>query len=148
VLCLPFSHEDGSSILIRIIGKLLFILCTHSSVRCQVRTDLRNTSLHSLTFPYLKLNSSSQCKYRSWDSSVLGRGMDGWGSIPDKDKRFSLLQCPDRLWGPPTLLSSGYQGLFPRPGQEADYLSLFGAEVKNGGAIPPFPHTSSWRDAN
>jgi len=26
---------------------------------------------------------------------------------------FSLPPCPDRLWGAPSLLSNGYQGLFP-----------------------------------
>jgi hypothetical protein len=26
---------------------------------------------------------------------------------------FSFLFRPDRLWGPPSLLSNGYQGLFP-----------------------------------
>jgi len=26
---------------------------------------------------------------------------------------FSLPPCPDRLWGPPSLLSSGYQELLP-----------------------------------
>jgi hypothetical protein len=31
-----------------------------------------------------------------------------------------------------------------RPGHEADYLPPSSAEVKNGGAIPPPPHTSSW----
>jgi hypothetical protein len=38
----------------------------------------------------------------------------GWprssGSIPGKDKRFSLLQCPDLLWDPPNLLSNGSGG--------------------------------------
>jgi hypothetical protein len=42
---------------------------------------------------------------------------------------------PERLRGPPSLLSNGYQGtLSPevkRPGHEADYSPPFGAEVKN-----------------
>jgi hypothetical protein len=33
------------------------------------------------------------------------------------------------------------------PGREADHSPLSCAEVKNDGAIPPFPHTSSLRGA-
>jgi hypothetical protein len=42
---------------------------------------------------------------------------------PAEAKGFFL--CPDRLWGPPSLLYNGYWGSFPvakaRPGLEADY---------------------------
>jgi hypothetical protein len=52
----------------------------------------------------------------SQDSSVgivTGYMLDRLGSIPGRDKRyFSSPQCPDQLWGPPTLLSNGYWGLF------------------------------------
>jgi hypothetical protein len=34
-----------------------------------------------------------------------------------------------------------------RPGREVDRSPPSSAEVKNGGAIYPFPHTSSWRGA-
>jgi hypothetical protein len=34
-----------------------------------------------------------------------------------------------------------------RPGPEADHSSPSSAEVKNGGAIPPFSHMSAWRSA-
>jgi len=30
-----------------------------------------------------------------------------------KQKFNSLLPCPDRLWGPPSLLCNGYRSLFP-----------------------------------
>jgi hypothetical protein len=32
-----------------------------------------------------------------------------------------------------------------QPGCEADHSPPSSAEVKNGGAIPPFPHMSLWR---
>jgi hypothetical protein len=33
------------------------------------------------------------------------------------------------------------------PRREADNSLPFSGEVKNGGAIPPFPHMSSWHTA-
>jgi hypothetical protein len=48
---------------------------------------------------------------------------------------FSSPPCPDRLWGPPSLLTNGYQGAFSlevkRPGSEADHPPSSSAEVKN-----------------
>jgi hypothetical protein len=44
------------------------------------------------------------------------------------------------------VLEAIYPGV-KRPEREADHSALFGAEVKNGGAIPPLPHMSAWRGA-
>jgi hypothetical protein len=42
-----------------------------------------------------------------------GYRLDGRGSIPVRGKKFlSSPQRPDRLWGPPSLLSDGYRWLF------------------------------------
>jgi len=53
---------------------------------------------------------------KSSDSSVgiaLGYGLNR-GSIPDGCwEFFSSPPRPERFWGPPRLLSNGYQGLFP-----------------------------------
>jgi len=51
-----------------------------------------------------------------------------------RDFFFSLLSRPDRLWGPLSLLSSGYRGLFlevKRLVHEADHSPRSSAEVKN-----------------
>jgi hypothetical protein len=45
-------------------------------------------------------------------SIVTGYGLDGPSLIPGRVKFFSSPQHPDRLWGPPSLLSNGYQGFF------------------------------------
>jgi hypothetical protein len=58
------------------------------------------------------------------------------------EKRFfSSPQHPYQLLGPPL---SEY---VKQPGREADRSASSSAEVKNGGAIPPHPHTSSWHGA-
>jgi hypothetical protein len=48
-------------------------------------------------------------------SIVSDYGLDDRGSIPGRGRGifFSPLH-PDRLWGPPSLLSNGYRGSFPR----------------------------------
>jgi hypothetical protein len=55
---------------------------------------------------------------RNQDSSVsivTGYELDSWNSILSGGKRFfSTPQCPDRIWGPLSLLSNGYLGLFPQ----------------------------------
>jgi hypothetical protein len=59
-------------------------------------------------------------------ASILGRDRDFISSPPR----------PDRLWGPPSLISYGYEGAFSsgtmQPEREADHLPPSSAEVKNG----------------
>jgi hypothetical protein len=40
-------------------------------------------------------------------------GLDGLASIPGVVSYFSSPQRPDRLWGPRSLPSNDYRGLFP-----------------------------------
>jgi hypothetical protein len=82
-------------------------------------------------------------------SIVTGYGLDGRGSIPDRRRRFSSTPLrPDRLCSPLRFLSNGYWWLFPegrmRPGREVHKSSPSTVEVKNVGAMPAGPHTSSW----
>jgi hypothetical protein len=45
-------------------------------------------------------------------SRATGYAPDGSDSIPGRGNFFSSPQLPGRLWGPPSLLSSGYRGPF------------------------------------
>jgi hypothetical protein len=81
----------------------------------------------------------------SSDGIATGYRLDCLGSIPGRGKRFfSSPRCPDQLWGPPSLLFSGYLGV-KWWGHEADHSPPSSARVKKGGAIPPLPHLSSWQ---
>jgi hypothetical protein len=97
------------------------------------------TELSRLQFPY-------QLKYTNFTKNniihYLGRYSTGLragrlgllGSIPGGAwKFFSSPPYPERLWGLPSLLSSGYQGLslrVKRPGREADHSPPSSAEVE------------------
>jgi hypothetical protein len=65
-----------------------------------------------------------------------------------RQEMFSSPQRPDRLSDPSSPLYNGYRGMFlpgvKGRGCEADLSPPSSDEVKNGGAIPPLPHTSSW----
>jgi len=59
---------------------------------------------------------------------------------------FSSPPDPDRLWGHPSFLFSGYRNSFPgikRPGREADHKPPCSDEAKNARGYNSTNHTSS-----
>jgi hypothetical protein len=71
------------------------------------------------TFPTSStLDMTLMCGRR--DSAVCiatGYGLDDQEvkvRVPVRATIFTSPCCPDRLWSPPSLLSKGYRGLFPR----------------------------------
>jgi hypothetical protein len=78
-----------------------------------------------------------------WYSSGLRAGWS-WGSNPGRGwEFFSSPPRPNRFWGPPSLLSSGYQGFFPG-GKAAgtwswSLTSIYYQGQRMSGAILPLP---------
>jgi hypothetical protein len=75
---------------------------------------------------------------------ATGYRLEGWGSIPSRGKKIiPTPQCPDWVTHPASnhIGSGALSPVVKRPECEADQ-SPSSAEVKNGGPIPPLPHTS------
>jgi hypothetical protein len=76
----------------------------------------------------------------------MGYGLDGLGSISGKGKTFfSAPQRSNRFSGSLRVIFNGYRGIFSRgvkrPRRKPNHSPPSSAEVKNGGSLPPFPHT-------
>jgi hypothetical protein len=81
----------------------------------------------------------------------MGYRLDGRGSSPSRRKFFLFSTVSGPALGPtqthiewaPGNISQGVKRL----AIEVDHRPKSNAEDKNDGAIPPLPHTSSWRGA-
>jgi hypothetical protein len=81
--------------------------------------------------------------------SRYGDGLDGWGSIRWQGKEISLLFMASRpalgpIQSPSEWVPVGLPPGVKRPVSEFDHSPSSGAEVKNGGAVPPLLHMFSW----
>jgi hypothetical protein len=90
----------------------------------KIPLHLRNTT-HFLMI-LLSREAAIATGYRLDDRGVGVR-------VPVWAKIVSSPHFPDRLWGPPNIVSNGYQGYIPgvkRPGREAHHSPPASAEVK------------------
>jgi hypothetical protein len=74
-----------------------------------------------------------------------------WDSTPGRGRNLSLLNnIQIEFKTHPASYPVGRRALHPwvkLPGREVYHCAHCSFEVKNGEAIPPLPHTSSWLDA-
>jgi hypothetical protein len=80
----------------------------------------------------------------SWVGIATGFWLEGCGLISDQGEMFSL-SIVSRQASYPVSIGVLFPGV-KRQGYEADHSRPPSIGVKNGGAIPPLSHTSSWHN--
>jgi hypothetical protein len=116
-------------------------------IECK-NTDVGNISLFDEHSYYLACKDGFKWEL-DWTrlgqitSVRLSYGLDDRGLIPDRTGFFSSSQNPDRLWGSPSHLSSGYRGSFlgaKRPGVRQNHSPPFNIVVNNSLSLhsPPY----------
>jgi hypothetical protein len=140
------SHTIGS-ILLQVVGAAKGNIRSLTTLSSTISHQLYNykTNLFRpftlLLYPRIRSRNSSV-------SVVTDYGLYGRGSISGRGKRFSLLHSAQTGSGahlaPYTMRNVSFLRWVKRQGLESDHSPPFSAEVKNGGAIPPLPRTSSW----
>jgi hypothetical protein len=121
----------------------------------EILLDPQMLPTHGTVYPrgcYTKNNAGFEVITRNRDSSVgiaTGYGLDDRRvevGVPVGSRIFSSPRRPHRFWGPASLLSNGYRGLFPRGMKLTTHLQLV-PRARKPGSIHPLPHTPSWRSA-
>jgi hypothetical protein len=101
----------------RISWQTIFVILSVTPWNRSLRLPWRHIHLvnhnHSVIC-YLLLNNLNKSRGSS-GATVSDYWLADRGSIPDRARGFFLQPLrPDRLWSPPSLLSNGYRGSFPR----------------------------------
>jgi hypothetical protein len=118
--------------------------CSHCSLPVPILSLMNSIHTIQSYFPQVRvviIFPSTSRFFGSWDSSVSivsEYGQDDWAigfRSPAETKHFSSDLCPDRLWGPTSLLYKGYRRSFPggkaRQGRDADHSPPSSVEVKS-----------------
>jgi hypothetical protein len=119
-------------------------------VRGQISHPYKTASMLKITLLYILIFGSRNNAV----GIATGYGLDGRGfkvRVPAVATFLSSPRRTDRFWGPPSVLSNGYRGIFPggyndRGVEVTSHLQLV-TRSRIHGSIHPLPHTSSWRSA-
>jgi hypothetical protein len=87
-------------------------------------------------------------------STATGYGLNDQGvgvQVPKRERIFSSPCHPGQVWGPPSVQSNGYEGLFPPRvkwmAHEADHSPVHTVKDKKTWIYTATPHTLSWHSA-